>query len=216
MTTLNTLLKHYPKLDWRARLHMTVRWWICPLQRIGALVPPQGSVIDLGCGHGLFTLLLAHQSSERDVLGIDLDAEKIALAQTLKLPNLRFIAADIAQQTDLPKAQAITITDVFYLIPYDAQERLLRLCVDQLDGGGVLVLKDMAETPRWKVRLNELEETLAVRVLRITATTDAHQFYFRSRAEWIALLETFGLHVETVPLDQGYLHPHIAFVGRKA
>ncbi len=215
---LRTLIRAYPALSWRDRLHIIVRWRVCPLPAIAALVPVQGVIVDLGCGHGLFAQLLARESSAREVIGVDLDAHKIALAEQLThntdLPNLRFIANDIAE-TDIPPAQAVTILDVFYLVPYQVQEHLLAVCADKLAPGGVIVLKEMAERPRWKVWLNWLEETLAVRVLGITASTESNRFYFRSRAEWQTLLGNLGFAMQIVPLDRGYYHPHVAFVARK-
>jgi 2-polyprenyl-3-methyl-5-hydroxy-6-metoxy-1,4-benzoquinol methylase len=215
MTTLNTLISAYPALAQRDRLHMAIRWRVCPLPAIAAHVPGQGVIVDLGCGHGLFAQLLARESAARTVIGIDLDSDKIALAQTLYLPNLRFIAGDVAD-TDLPPAQSVTILDLMYLVPYPAQERLLAACAEKLAPGGVIVLKEMAERPRWKVWLNWLEETLAVRVLRITASDDSGSFYFRSRAAWQALFDRLGFAVETVPLDKGYYHPHVVFLARKS
>jgi trans-aconitate methyltransferase len=212
MLHLRDLIAAYPELSWRDRLHMIIRWRVCPMRQIAAHVPDSGTIIDLGCGHGLFTQLIARNSERRQVLGVDLDAHKIALAQTLKFPNLEFRVSDVAD-IDLPPVQAVTIIDVFYLVPYDVQKHLLTVCAEKLAPGGVIVLKDMAEKPRWKVLLNWLEETLAVRVLRITLGSD---FYFRARAEYKALLESLGFEVEIIPLDRGYYHPHVVFVARKS
>ncbi len=214
MPDLKTLLSAYPALSARERLHMAIRWRVCPLPAIASHVPDQGLIVDLGCGHGLFAQLLAQESPDRTVVGIDMDAAKIALAQTLELPNLRFIVGDVAE-VEVPPVQAVTILDVFYLLPYPVQERLLAVCADKLAPDGVIVLKEMAERPRWKVWLNWLEETLAVRVLRITASDGSGRFYFRTRAEWRALFERLGFAVETVPLDRGYYHPHVIFIARR-
>jgi 2-polyprenyl-3-methyl-5-hydroxy-6-metoxy-1,4-benzoquinol methylase len=213
--TLNEILSSYPSLTFFQRAHMTIRWAVCPLRRIAACVPQKGVILDLGCGHGLFSLLLARATPTRAVIGIDLDKDKIKLANTLQQRNLRFIAGDIAKQDDLPPAQAVTIIDVFYLVPYEAQESLLKLCAQRLGSGGVIVLKEMAESPRWKVWLNWIEETLAVRVLGITEST-ASRFYFRPCAEWVALFEKLGFTVEIVPLDKGYYHPHVVFIATLA
>ena len=211
---LHTLLSGYPALGLRDRLHMMVRWRVCPLPAIASCVPGSGVIVDLGCGHGLFSQLLARAAPDRRVIGIDLDVHKIALAKTLQLPNLEFIAGDVAV-VDVPPAQAVTILDVFYLVPYAVQERLLEACAAKLAPGGVIVLKEMAERPRWKVWLNWLEETLAVRVLRITESDGYNQFYFRPRAEWQAVFARLGFTVEAIPLDRGYYHPHVVFVARK-
>jgi SAM-dependent methyltransferase len=214
MTDLRTLISAYPALSRRDRLHMIVRWRVCPLKAIAACVPARGVIVDLGCGHGLFAQLLARDSAARSVIGVDLDARKVAVTDQLALPNLRFVTGDAAT-IDLPPVQAVTIIDVLYLVPYQTQERLLAACAARLAPDGLIVLKDMAERPRWKVWLNWLEETLAVRVLHITASDESGRFYFRPRAEWQALLARLGFAVETIPLDRGYYHPHVVFVARK-
>lgn len=214
MTTLQDLIAGYRALSFADRLHMIIRWRVCPLRRIAAYVPEQGVIVDLGCGHGLFTQLLACEAAGREVIGVDLDAHKIAVAEQVKLPNLRFATGDIAT-AELPPAQAVTILDVFYLIPYAVQQQLLEACAAKLAPDGMIVLKEMAETPRWKVALNWLEETLAVRVLRITDHNADNRFYFRPRAEWQTLFERLGFSVETIRLDRGYYHPHVLFIARK-
>src|SRR5260221_5900216 len=193
---------------------MLLLWRRCPLRGGARHVQMSGTIGHVGCGHGLFARLLARQSPDRNVLGIDLDAHKIALAQQLQVPNLQFIAGDVAETT-LPPADAISIVDVFYLVPYAVQEHLLSVCADKLAPGGAIILKEMSERPRWKTLLNWLEETLAVRVLRITASADAGKFYFRSREEWRDLFAKLGFTVETIPLDRGYYHPHVLFIARK-
>jgi 2-polyprenyl-3-methyl-5-hydroxy-6-metoxy-1,4-benzoquinol methylase len=190
---------------------MIGRWYLCPMQKLASYVPQTGAIMDLGCGHGMFTQLLARESNQREVIGVDLDARKIEIARQVSLPNLRFILGDVAD-VDLPPVQAVTILDVFYLIPYEVQERLLAAAAARLAPDGVIVLKEMAETPRWKVRLNWLEETLAVKILHIT---QGSEFYFRPCADWQKLLGDLGFQVETIPLDHGYYHPHIVFIGRK-
>lgn len=211
MIGLRELIQAYGDIPTGDRLHMIIRWRLAPLRRIAALVPEAGVILDLGCGHGLFTQLLARSAPQRQVIGVDLDADKIKVAQQLKFPNLEFKVGDVAA-VDVPPSQAVTITDVFYLVPYEIQEKLLAICADKLAPGGVIVLKEMAEVPRWKMFLNWLEETLAVKVLRITVGKD---FYFRPRAEWQKLFQLLGFTVETIPLDRGYYHPHVVFVAKK-
>ena len=213
---LAELLGAYSALTVRDRLHLSVRFWVCPLARIAEHVPASGVIVDVGWGHGLFAQLLA-RSAARQVLGFDLDAHKIELAQQLTAPgrgpkNLQFHVADIAH-AEVPPAQAVTILDVLYLVPYAAQEALLADCVRKLAPGGVLVLKEIAERPRWKYWANWLEESLMVRIFKLTA--GAGGFYFRRRAQWQELLQRLGLTVETIELDRGYYHAHILFVARK-
>jgi 2-polyprenyl-3-methyl-5-hydroxy-6-metoxy-1,4-benzoquinol methylase len=160
----------------------------------------------------LFTQFLARQSARRNVIGTDLDEEKIAIAQRLKLPNLQFMPGDFAK-INLADASVITILDVLYLIPYAEQEQLLASCADKLADGGIILLKDCAEKPAWKLWLTQIEESLAVHTFNITLGSE--RFYFRPRSEWQAIFQKLGFSVETISLDRGYYHPHVVFVARK-
>jgi trans-aconitate methyltransferase len=211
--TLGSLLRAYPSLPPSARAHLALRWAMAPLPRIAALVPTEGVVLDLGCGHGLVSLLLARSRPARQVIGLEWDARRLAMARTLAEPNLRFEFCDLAGDTPLPAARGILLADVAYLLSPPDQERLLARCVAALEPGGVLVLKETVDAPRWKAAISRLQEKLAVRALGITRGRALH---FRGRAAWVRLLASLGLEVCVVPLDRFRYHPHAAFVARRA
>jgi len=211
--TLRSLLRAYPSLPPSARAHLALRWVMAPLPRIAALVPAEGVVLDLGCGHGLVSLLLARSRPARRVIGLDWDARKLATARALTEPNLCFAFCDLAGDTPLPAARGVLLADVVYLLSPPDQERLLARCAEALEPGGVLVLKETVDAPRWKAVLSRFQEALAVRVLGLTRGCALH---FRGSDEWVRLLESLGLEVRVVPLDRFRYHPHAAFVARRA
>ncbi len=78
---------------------------------------------------------------------------------------------------------------------------------------GVLVVKEVADEPRWKIRWNQVQETLSTRVLGITAGDGSLHFVTPSTmAGW---LEAEGLRTERRALDRGYPWPHHLLVGRR-
>ena len=95
--------------------------------------------------------------------------------------------------------------DVLYLLPADEQRRLLTEAVAQLAPGGSVVVKEMGTRPRWKVRWNTLQETLSVKVLRITEGSSFDFVDPRTMAGWLVDL---GLRVRVRRLDAGRVHPH--------
>jgi SAM-dependent methyltransferase len=196
-----------------ARLYLAVKLRICPVRRVETYVPPQGKVVDLGCGSGLMAALDMLGSERRRVVGFDLDPDKVSAARRLKdrWPSLEFHEADLVA-LHVPDAGAVTIVDVLYLIPYAQQEDILKKSYEALPPGGVLLLKEMDTRPRWKYAWNYLQETLAVRIIGFTLGSG---FYFRSRDDYRRILEGLGFQVETVPLDRHYWYPHILFVCRK-
>ena len=107
---------------------------------------------------------------------------------------------------------AVAIVDMLYLLPAIEQRRLLAEAVAELAPSGLLVVKEMGTGPRWKYRWNTWQETLAVRVLRIT---EGSSFDFVAPAVMAGWLHDLGLTTTTRRLDRGRLHPHHLLVGKR-
>jgi 2-polyprenyl-3-methyl-5-hydroxy-6-metoxy-1,4-benzoquinol methylase len=76
-------------------------------------IPEGASVLDLGCGSGTVTNMIALHS-HATVLGIDLNQERIAFAQkTYQTPNLRFIHGDVFKDIpEIPTVDVIVLSSV--------------------------------------------------------------------------------------------------------
>jgi SAM-dependent methyltransferase len=220
------------------RAHVHVRWWSAPFEPVAAALPPSGRMLEIGCGHGLFAAYAALSAPGRSVVGVDIDAEKIRHAQAAArraatraswradappaavatggdgsgaAPDLSFAVAESGAVPAGPW-DAVAFVDMLYLLPASEQRRLLTEAVAQLAAGGTLVVKEMGAEPRWKVRWNTLQETLSVRVLRITAGSS---FDFVPPAEMAGWLEGLGLSTTLRRLDRRRLHPHHLLVARR-
>jgi 2-polyprenyl-3-methyl-5-hydroxy-6-metoxy-1,4-benzoquinol methylase len=205
----------YRDASFQTRLHIAGRMRLFDFRLLEAYVPPEGTFLDIGCGHGVWAFWMARLRPQAAVWGVDPDTDKIGVARAAatanNIANTRFEIGR-AQDVALPECVLASLVDMMYLIPHDEQERILRSAVERLQPGGRLLLKTVAERPRWKFAWNVIEETLAVHLLGITY---GGRFYFRPRAEWQRVLTGLGLDVQTVRLDRGYIHPHVLFVGQK-
>ena len=196
------------------RLHTRIRWRSCPFEDVAVAVPTAGRILEIGCGHGLFSTLLALQSAERTVVGTDVDGDKIRAAQRAAegLANLTFAPAEPGELPD-GTWDAICIVDVLYLIDRAGERALLHEAAGRLEPGGVLVVKEMATEPAWKFRWMALQERLSVQVLRITA---GHDLTFVPPDELAGWMGEAGLAgVAHRRLDRGHLHPHHLVTARK-
>jgi len=193
--------------------YLRIKFRICPVLRTEAYVPDKGDILDLGCGNGLFAAIMKLGSPARSIVGIDLDARKIAAARKSlgNLPHVDFRLGDVAA-TGYPKADACTIIDVLYLLPVEAQNRILRMCAIALPPGGTLVLKEMDKKPRWKYFWNMIQETISVKIVGFTLGS---RFYFRTRKDYVATLAGLGFTLEVVPLHRGYAYSHVLYLARK-
>lgn len=209
----------YANLPARVRAHIALRWRTCPFPSIAARVPERGRILDYGSGHGVFSHWLAQLGPARDVVGVDVAAEKLLAADA---------AAREAERRGEPHASfrrvspgeippgpwdAILFVDVLYLLDYADQEELLRGAARALAPGGVILVKEVGNRPRVKALWNRVQETMAVRVLGITAGRRLRFLPPERHAGW---LEAEGLTVACERLDRGYAHPHHLLSARRA
>ncbi|MBI3814479.1 MAG: class I SAM-dependent methyltransferase [Nitrospinae bacterium] len=92
-----TILEIYSSNSIIDRAYLNIRWRLCPFQKIEALIPQEGLIIDIGCGYGLLSNLIALKSHKRNVVGIDSSETRILTAQkTVKdRKNIKFLKQDI-------------------------------------------------------------------------------------------------------------------------
>lgn len=171
-------------------------------------MPREGTIVDLGCGYGIFAHLLALGSPARGVIGLDLDPVRIQVAQEAARGrnNVSFACVDL-QDADLPlpSCRAITLIDLLHHVPFEAQEGLIVRCAQALQPGGLLLIKDISSSPRWKYLWNALHDRLMTRGKRI---------YCRPPQDFVETLERIGLdRVRPVPLKTWTPYPHILLLG---
>ena len=61
-------------------LHNKLKFYLFPFTKIETFIPKKGFIVDLGCGHGLLTNLLGFTSDSREVLGLEINKNRIKYA----------------------------------------------------------------------------------------------------------------------------------------
>jgi 1-acyl-sn-glycerol-3-phosphate acyltransferase len=140
----NRLSKNYiykgPVLEWYMRIKIKLEENYSLFE---SLLPKKGIITDIGCGYGFLPYMLCFMSKERKVIGLDYDQDKIAVANHCfsKNEQLTFFAAD-ATQCELPKSDAFVLSDILHYLQREAQEKLLVKCIQGLNPGGMILLRD--------------------------------------------------------------------------
>jgi 2-polyprenyl-3-methyl-5-hydroxy-6-metoxy-1,4-benzoquinol methylase len=205
------VLDHYRGLPWGKAFFLWVRWHWTPYQEMADLMPRSGSILDAGCGHGLFSLALALGSPSRKVLGIDHAFPR--LAQALKasegVPNVDFRYNDYPVLPGGPYA-GIALIDVLHYLPFQRQELVLKKAFRKLRRGGVLLFREVDQSPGLASAYNRLHE----RFMTGLGFTQAAGLHFRDPKGWEAIAVRAGFQVTARPLSR-FPFADILFVGRK-
>jgi SAM-dependent methyltransferase len=119
--------------------------WKMRLDRIFSLLAAEdlgtGTVVDLGCGYGMALCFSAFGDKSRRLLGCDLNAHRISVAQqALHDLNAEVNVQDV-RHFALPPSGLILILDVLQYLPAEEQLALLKSCCAALEPGGRLIFR---------------------------------------------------------------------------
>ncbi len=195
----------YRGLNWPA-LFARIRFFTAPYERLEPYVPTTGLVVDLGCGYGTFSHLLGVIAPGRRVVGLDLDAGKIAAAPRGG-GNVVNRLGDIRTEALEHAACILMIHVLHHLDSFDAQDRLLATCRERLEEGGRLVICEVNSAPCWKYGLGRLADFVLY---------PGAPIFYRLPAEMNALLARCGFRCETRLVHEGTPFSHAVYVCEKA
>jgi 2-polyprenyl-6-hydroxyphenyl methylase/3-demethylubiquinone-9 3-methyltransferase len=194
------------------RLYSRLRFTILRqtfLEEIGQYLPPEGRVLDLGCGFGLFSLYFAALEPGRRITGVDRSAKRIAQAREsarrLGIENVGYQVAEGLEWSSEETFEAIYLLDLIHHLPRDSVPGFLERLRARLVPGGVLVLKEIEDRPRWKVGFTLLLDRLMV---------GRESIHYWSPGELISLLRGLGFEVVRHRVRDVLPYPHIIYVGR--
>ena len=196
----------YAALGWKSELYVRLRLLTAPLIETARYFPARARILDLGCGHGIFAHILHQGSPERQVIGGDLMADRIAAAvKTLPADGrLRFSVGD-ARGFPAGPFDVIACIDLLHHMPKPEQEELLRLIAGALPADGLLVIKELEKRPAWKYLYHYAQDWVSYRF---------RPLFFRSREEMTLLLQRLGFSTEIHSLASGRPYPHVVYLAR--
>ncbi len=171
------------------------------------VLPPAGTLYDIGCGQGLMLSLLAAARAQSAagawpsawpappqalaLHGIEL-RPRVARRTRSLLEDIAVIEERDVTTAALPPCQAVLIFDVLHLLPRDAQDRVLAAVRRALvNEGGVLVVREANAGGGWRFRMVRLGN-------RLTAIVQGRwrrRFAFRTAAGWEEALREAGFTI---------------------
>ncbi|MDD5609966.1 MAG: class I SAM-dependent methyltransferase [Candidatus Omnitrophica bacterium] len=198
-----------------ARFYNFIRSRTCPFSKIAEFVPDGGTIVDLGCGTGIFIQYLRTNSPRRLLYGFDWNKGKIEFARNhlSRLEGIKFAEADISSDSFvMPVADCIMLIDSLYYLNDAFKKKILKKCFDSLGHGGTLLVKDINKDFSLKFIWTFFQDFISSRVFRFNRIDG---FYFKSRIEYLKLLNECGFRAEDFDISKGYFYSHILYVAKK-
>jgi uncharacterized protein (DUF2062 family)/trans-aconitate methyltransferase len=188
------------------------------------LLPPEGRLLDLGCGRGIvFALVLGARElwakgkyphgwalppPRLTFHGIEGRPRTAEAAREALEDRAEIVTGDL-RALDYPQADAVLLLDVLHYLPAADQEAVLAKAVAALHPGGVLFLREANAAAGWRFTATRAQERLSALLRRHWG----QRFHYRSAGEWGDLLEGLGLTVDAQPMGMGTPYGNVLVVG---
>lgn len=118
-------------------------------RRIVSLIPAGAErILDLACGTGISTIVIARRFPKARVVGVELRDEYLAFArEKLRVRALSNVELVLSRAEDYRSSEPFDCISSSYLAKYADLPRLVRNCRDMLKDGGLLVMHDFTFPP---------------------------------------------------------------------
>lgn len=136
----------------------------------------QGTILDIGCGAGIFSLFINNEKSKgkRKVVGIDPDKYKIRMANKIKGGQAIFKKEKWVNGI---RADCVVLLDVLYLLsPYE-EEQLLRKIRNILHKNGRVIINTNLREKSIQFKLTSLLEYVFVQCFGSTYSNSKKTYY---------------------------------------
>lgn len=207
------LIRNYlykgPVVEWYTRIKLSLEK---NYSYINSLIPRNARVTDIGCGYGYLSHMLSFVSPQRQILGVDYDADKIELARNCisKQANADFVCADVSE-FELPWSDVFVLSDVLHYLPEKVQDKLLEKCMNRLNEGGKIIIRDADRDKARRHRGTQYTEFFSTRSGFNRA--ENNRLYFFSGSKIVRLADQNGFRTDII--DNNRFTSNMMFVLQK-
>jgi 2-polyprenyl-3-methyl-5-hydroxy-6-metoxy-1,4-benzoquinol methylase len=138
-----------------------IRWrpFICPFHEIIPYVPLCAPVLEVGCGVGLMTVLLANVGRIQRAVGIDVSQKPIEIARRAVYPKECEVSFEcLPKNASWPEGfDTVLCIDVLHHIPRNEQREFVQRLASVIPGR-TIIFKDVSPRPFWMATANILHD----------------------------------------------------------
>ena len=148
------------------RLMQKYRPYICPYDALIEYVPQGSSMLDIGCGGGLFLGLLTGTNRIKHGHGFDSSEDAIETAKRMAAEaKTKGYTADLLFEARSADAEwpdstydVVSLIDVMHHVPPPAHQKVINNAIERIKPGGRFIYKDMCSRPFWMAFANRMHD----------------------------------------------------------
>ncbi len=161
----------YKSSSFTIRILASARTYICPLQPLLSRVPFESSVFDIGCGNGLFLVLVSFFNKAKYVCGVEPNKLSVSTAEIvtrkINFPDKPIIYdfRAVSDPSDWPTRSfsVVSMIDVMHHIPINLQKQSFKEAAARVEKSGIFLYKDMCRYPLWRAWFNRFHDLVLAR-----------------------------------------------------
>ncbi|MBD3181783.1 methyltransferase domain-containing protein [Candidatus Poribacteria bacterium] len=183
---------------------------------IDEYMPETGLILDIGCGYGVFSVIISQLRPEISVLGVDMSSRRIQKARSIRkhMGNMIFLQDDITNFS-FPECSGILLIDILSMLDIHQQLNILDRCYKGLESGGILLIRDNSKSPYWKYLYAYIEEILKTKIGVYGKEVRKHASKYWNIKEFLKVLNKAGFQAKAIP-EKSYLpYPGVIYVCQK-
>jgi len=186
-------------------LFIILRTRLLPLEIYNKEIPDEGTIVEIGSGHGIIARFLALSSSKRSVIGFDPDMERTKIANLVSSEeeNIDFIAEYYNNNLSGPVDAAIVV-GVFCLMDDKDVSNVLKMLNTSFSEKSLLYISDIPSYEKFD--FIHLFHITREKFFALIGFTKGDGLYLRTHEEWKELLKKSGFKINFVNKAPVFLH----------
>ncbi|MBN1868960.1 MAG: hypothetical protein JW847_00055 [Candidatus Omnitrophica bacterium] len=186
--TIKQILEYFQTQPFRVRLYVLIRVFILDLNRtIGRFPPKASSIMELACGYGIASFMLAGKYKHIPINSYDIDQKRIDILNSINpFEHLNFHKQNILEIQKFDSG-VIFMSDLLHHLTYEQQKALLKKIYDTAPHDSLLIIKDMDKGQRsFRQLCNYMIDFLH---------TKQRRFYYHTKDSFLDLFIACGFKV---------------------